>query len=94
MLNGLIIATIELGKSLLKRNISLIYGGGSCGIMGVIAKTVHEGGGNVQGIIPTFFLGLLIEFNPTRYSTGVCTTEYRKNLHVPYLLSNVYNMVP
>jgi hypothetical protein len=27
-------------------------------------------------------------------STGVCTTEYRKILHVPYLLSNVYNMVP
>jgi hypothetical protein len=26
--------------------------------------------------------------------TGVCATEYRKNLHVPYLLSNVYNMVP
>jgi hypothetical protein len=26
--------------------------------------------------------------------TGVCTTEYRKNVHVPYLLSNVYNMVP
>jgi hypothetical protein len=22
------------------------------------------------------------------------STEYRKNLHVPYLLSNVYNMVP
>jgi hypothetical protein len=27
-------------------------------------------------------------------SLGVCTTEYRKNLHVPYLLSNVYSMVP
>lgn len=25
--------------------------------MGVIAKTVHEGGGNVEGIIPKFFLG-------------------------------------
>ncbi|CAB4018587.1 probable cytokinin riboside 5 -monophosphate phosphoribohydrolase LOG4 [Paramuricea clavata] len=49
-------AAQELGKSLLKRNISLIYGGGSWGIMGVIAKTVHEGGGNVQGIVPKFFL--------------------------------------
>ena len=28
------------------------------------------------------------------FGTGVCTTEYHKNLHVPYLLSNVYNMVP
>jgi hypothetical protein len=24
--------------------------------------------------------------------TGVCTTEYHTNLHVPYLLSNVYNI--
>ena len=46
---------------MLKRNIGLIYGGGSHGIMGVIAKTVHEGGGNVEGIIPKFFLGLWLQ---------------------------------
>ena len=29
--------------------------------MGVLAKTVHEGGGSVEGILPKFFRGLFRE---------------------------------
>ncbi|KAK9759555.1 hypothetical protein K7432_017335 [Basidiobolus ranarum] len=43
----------ELGKEFLKNDYALIYGGGTAGIMGEIAKTIHEGGGKVTGIIPT-----------------------------------------
>jgi len=41
----------ELGKLLAKQNITLIYGGGSTGIMGAVADAMMEGGGKVIGII-------------------------------------------
>ena len=41
----------ELGKLLAKKNITLIYGRGSTGIMGAVADAMMEGGGKVIGII-------------------------------------------
>ncbi len=41
-----------LAKELVKRNIGLVYGGASVGIMGEIADTVLDGGGEVIGVIP------------------------------------------
>ena len=41
----------ELGNLLAKKNITLIYGGGSTGIMGAVADAMMEGGGKVIGII-------------------------------------------
>lgn len=45
-----------LGKLLAQQDIRLIYGGGSAGIMGVIADSVMENGGKVTGIIPKLLL--------------------------------------
>ncbi|KAL4297204.1 hypothetical protein GQ457_12G021250 [Hibiscus cannabinus] len=45
-------AALELGNELVKRKIDLVYGGGSVGLMGLISKTVHDGGCHVLGIIP------------------------------------------
>ena len=42
----------ELGKILAENNITLIYGGGSVGIMGAVANATMENGGKVIGIIP------------------------------------------
>src|SRR5215204_6433286 len=42
----------ELGQLMAEKNISLIYGGGSVGIMGTIADSVMAHGGKVVGIIP------------------------------------------
>ncbi len=44
----------NLGKQIAKENLSLIYGGGSVGLMGVLADAVMEYGGKVIGIIPRF----------------------------------------
>jgi len=41
----------ELGNLLAKNNITLIYGGGSTGIMGAVADAMLESGGKVIGII-------------------------------------------
>jgi len=45
--------TIQLGKELAKRQITLIYGGASVGIMATVADTVLQEGGKVIGVIPT-----------------------------------------
>lgn len=49
-------AAAELGRTLAKENIRLVYGGGSLGLMGVVAKSVLENGGRVLGIIPQFLV--------------------------------------
>ena len=43
-----------LGRALAAARIRLVYGGGSVGLMGVIARTVLDEGGEVVGIIPRF----------------------------------------
>ncbi len=45
-------AARELGKILLEKKLGLVYGGGRVGLMGAIARTVLEGGGEVIGVIP------------------------------------------
>uniref|UniRef100_K3ZAW5 Cytokinin riboside 5'-monophosphate phosphoribohydrolase n=1 Tax=Setaria italica TaxID=4555 RepID=K3ZAW5_SETIT len=45
-------AALELGHELVRRGINLVYGGGSIGLMGVIARTVDAGGCHVLGVIP------------------------------------------
>ena len=50
-------ATIEMGEELVRRDLTLVYGGGAVGLMGLLADTVLEGGGNAVGIIPENLFG-------------------------------------
>ncbi|MQM02593.1 hypothetical protein Taro_035367 [Colocasia esculenta] len=45
-------AAEALGKELVERRINLVYGGGSIGLMGDVAKVVGDGGCQVLGVIP------------------------------------------
>jgi hypothetical protein len=47
-------AARELGQALAHSGIGLVYGGGSLGLMGEVARATLEGGGRVIGIIPAF----------------------------------------
>lgn len=47
-------AAIAFGKTLAEDGIRLVYGGGSIGLMGAVAKSVLDHGGAVTGIIPEF----------------------------------------
>ncbi|CAL9754973.1 unnamed protein product [Musa acuminata subsp. burmannicoides] len=50
---GYQLAAIQLGKELVvERNIDLVYGGGSVGLMGLVSQAVFDGGRHVLGIIP------------------------------------------
>ncbi|XP_024372579.1 cytokinin riboside 5'-monophosphate phosphoribohydrolase LOG4 [Physcomitrium patens] len=48
---------LNLGRELVIRNIDLVYGGGSIGLMGQVAQTVEAGGGKVCGVIPKALIG-------------------------------------
>lgn len=47
-------AAVLFGESLAQEKITLVYGGGQVGIMGIIADAVLRNGGEVTGIIPHF----------------------------------------
>jgi predicted Rossmann-fold nucleotide-binding protein len=47
-------AAVAFGKILAENGIRLVYGGGSLGLMGAVAKSVLDHGGSVTGIIPEF----------------------------------------
>ena len=47
-------AARQLGQSMAKERIGLVYGGGGLGLMGELARAVLAHGGRVTGIIPAF----------------------------------------
>jgi hypothetical protein len=47
-------AAIALGRALAENDVRLVYGGGSLGLMGAVAKSTLDHGGRVTGIIPEF----------------------------------------
>jgi len=47
-------AAIQLGSSLSKKGISLVYGAAKIGVMGTLAQTMLDQKGSVIGIIPQF----------------------------------------
>lgn len=45
-------AAEALGREIVSRGLRLVYGAGSVGLMGVLARTVYDRGGEVLGVIP------------------------------------------
>lgn len=42
----------EFGALLAQRGITLVYGGGDCGVMGAVANATMKAGGHVTGVFP------------------------------------------
>jgi len=57
-------ATNRLGKILAKEKLSIVYGGGSMGLMGELANSTLAAGGKITGVIPRFMCD--VEWNHTR----------------------------
>jgi hypothetical protein len=47
-------AATELGRRIAADGLSLVYGGGSIGLMGAVARATLDNGGHVTGVIPRF----------------------------------------
>jgi uncharacterized protein (TIGR00730 family) len=69
-----------LGRELVSRGIRLVYGAGSVGLMGVVARTVHERGGEVLGIIPEPLMTREMAGNAIGETIVVQTMHERKAL--------------
>ena len=54
-------AVEELGREIARRGHSLVFGAGGNGLMGAAARGVHEGGGEILGVIPKFFKSERVE---------------------------------
>ena len=46
--------TKQFAMEIVKNNLTLVYGGGKVGIMGVLSDTIMDNGGKVIGVIPKF----------------------------------------
>ncbi len=64
-----------LGRAMLEKGIGLVYGGAQVGIMGEIADTVVDGGGEVIGIMPKSLAEKEI------YHTGLTRLEIVDSMH-------------
>lgn len=63
-----------LGKAMAEAEIGLVYGGGSLGLMGEVARSVLVHGGHVTGIIPEFLASrerMLTEVNELIVTTDM-----------------------
>jgi len=55
-------AARRLGALMAQRGYTLVYGAGKLGLMGVLARAVHQGGGRVLGVIPDRLRGLELAY--------------------------------
>ena len=68
-------AAVALGKVFAENSIRLVYGGGSVGLMGAVAKSVLDHGGTVTGIIPDFLA------NRERMNPGLTELVITPDMH-------------
>ncbi len=71
----LLTAIQQLAATLVAQDIRLVYGGGSVGVMGVIADEVLKLGGKVTGVIPQFLMDKEVGH------TGVTEMIVTQNMH-------------
>ena len=83
---------VELGRSLAKAGINLVYGGGQLGLMGHLARAALAEGGHVTGIIPEFLNKREIRFDDV--SLVVVTKTLRDRIKQMEEYSNAFVVLP
>jgi len=73
-------AAKSLGRVLAARNITLVYGGGSVGLMGELARTVVDKGGDVIGVIPRAIAEMEVAYTELQDLRIVADMHSRKAL--------------
>ncbi|XP_010520696.1 PREDICTED: cytokinin riboside 5'-monophosphate phosphoribohydrolase LOG2 [Tarenaya hassleriana] len=71
-------AALELANTLVEKNIDLVYGGGSVGLMGRVSRAVHDGGRHVLGVIPKSLTSREITGEPVGEVQTVSNMHERK----------------
>lgn len=82
----------SLGRSMAKAGIRLVYGGGSVGLMGILARSVLAHGGKVTGIIPQFLKDR--EVMLTEVSDLVVTSDMHERKRIMFERSDAFVALP
>lgn len=70
----------QLGKLFVKNNFSLVYGSGNVGLMGIMADSMLEEGGEVIGVIPQRLVDVEVAHKHISRTHIVATMSERKTL--------------
>src|SRR6188472_1065975 len=81
-----------LGKTFAENNIRLVYGGGSVGLMGAVAKSTLDHGGSVTGIIPDFLRAR--ENSLTRIQEMIVTPDMHERKRLMFERSDAFVALP
>ena len=87
-------AVEALGRKIAERGHNLVFGAGGSGLMGAVARGVHEKGGRVTGVIPTFFLEQDIEIVFPECDEVIYTRDMRDRKEKMEELADAFVTVP
>lgn len=85
-------AAATLGQALAENKISLVYGGGSLGLMGEVARATLQHGGQVTGIIPEFLMSK--EQALERVTELIVTTDMHERKRLMFEKSDAFVALP
>jgi uncharacterized protein (TIGR00730 family) len=84
-----------LGRSIAAHGLRLVFGGGTKGVMGAVAKGALEGGGAVTGIIPTFLLNREGSgVAPGTFDELIVTADMHERKHTMFDKSDAFVALP
>jgi uncharacterized protein (TIGR00730 family) len=75
-------AATELGRTLAERGVTVVYGGGSAGLMGALATGALDAGGHVVGVLPAGLFPDGVTASPLQaHHTGSIELEEAADMH-------------
>ncbi len=84
-----------LGKAIAEAGMRLVYGGGTKGVMGSVAKGVMDAGGKVTGIIPQFLMSKEAgDIKPERFDELMITENMHQRKHTMFEKSDAFVALP
>ncbi|EKF42927.1 hypothetical protein NA8A_09674 [Nitratireductor indicus C115] len=86
---------LMLGRSLAQAKLRLVYGAGTKGIMGAVARGTKEAGGVVTGIIPKFLIRKEApEIELTQLDELIVTDDMHQRKHAMFERSDAFVALP
>ncbi len=87
-------AAREVGRELAERGLALVYGGGDIGLMGAVARSVHEHGGTVVGVIPKALSAREVAGEGVQLDNCVFTDSMHERKAVMASLASAFVVLP
>jgi uncharacterized protein (TIGR00730 family) len=88
----LVAAAEQLGRMMAERRVRLVYGGGGIGLMGVLAHSVIDHGGEVLGVIPDFLTE--IEMQSDKVTNVVVTSSMHERKQHMFEAADAFVALP